>query len=90
MTALMNLKSLKERQCIKLVPFVGKGEERENLENLGINELHKKWCYDYITNEVRFVLLAAVIIKPFNTSLGTMHGASHPADLGTLHVHNRT
>ena len=31
------------------------------MENLGINELHKNWCYGYITNEVRFVLLAVVI-----------------------------
>jgi len=60
----MNLKSLKESQRIKTVPFVGKGEGRKNLENLGINELHKNWCYGYITNEVRFVLLAAVIINP--------------------------
>ena len=47
--------------------FRWQGRRKKNLENLGINELHKNWCYEYITNEVRFVLLAAVIIKPFNT-----------------------
>jgi hypothetical protein len=57
----MNLKSLKERQCIK-IHFVGKGEE--NMENQGINELHKNWFNEYITNTVRFVFLEAVIMTP--------------------------
>ena len=62
----MNLKLLKECQCIKIIPFVGKGEERKNLKKLGINESHKNWRYGHITNEARFVLLAVVII---NTSI---------------------